>query len=108
MSPYEASTDMNATPETIWETCFASMNWETFLPDVIDVVRGDDDDDVGCRDGAKWTLVMKDTQSKFTITLSDVVRNQSVSFAGSFGIIGTNGTFRIGPVTSTTSRVDFL
>jgi len=97
----EVSTDIEATPETIWETCFANMNWETFFPDVIDVVKGSSSND--CRDGARFIMIMKDTNSKYPITLSNVIRNQSVTFKG----WGTKGTFRIRPVTSTTSRVDF-
>jgi hypothetical protein len=37
MAPVERSTVANATPETIWNTCFEEMKFETWDPDVTEV-----------------------------------------------------------------------
>jgi len=104
MAPCEVSSELIATPETIWETCFAPMTWETWDPDLNKVK----DLSGACEEGTTCVFAMADGND-IPITLSNVVKNRSVTFAGGVmgGIVGAVGTVVITPVTSTTSKIDY-
>ncbi len=104
MAPVEVSSNVAATPETIWETCFVPMKWETWDPDLKELkdVSG------GCEEGTTCIFAMKDG-SDIPITLSNVVKEKSVDFSGGVmgGMIGAVGKVVITPVTSMTSKIDY-
>ena len=104
MAPYQVSSTVAATPETIWESCFADMKWETWDPDV----RECKDASGPCENGTTAVLAMTNG-TDFPITLSEVVFGKSVTFSGALlgGMMGCKGVVGISPVTAKTSQVDY-
>ena len=104
MAPIEASATVAATPETIWQTCFASMKWESWDPD-LDAVT---DASGGCEEGTTCIFAMKDG-NKIPIKLSNVEKNKSVDFSGGmfYGLLGAEGKVQISSIDDATSKIDY-
>lgn len=95
-----------ATPETIWETCFADMKWESWDADVEQVL----DVSGGCENGTTFTFKMK-TGQKIKCTLSEVVKNQSVTFSGPVLPLGAgifSGTILVIPIDDEQTKIDYI
>eukprot|EP01083_Nonionella_stella_P007425 21467_1 len=105
MAPCEVSATVKATPETIWNTCFEPMKWESWDPDLNEVKDVSTD---GCEEGTTCIFAMKDG-SNIPITLSNVEKNKSVDFKGSVagGIIRAEGKVLISSVDASTSKIDY-
>lgn len=105
MAPIEVSATVAATPETIWQTCFEPMKWESWDPDLKEVK---DVSTSGCEEGTACTFAMNDG-SNIPITLSNVQKNKSLDFKGGMlgGIVRAEGKVMISPVDSTTSKIDY-
>mmetsp|Transcript_50506 Transcript_50506/g.107588 ORF Transcript_50506/g.107588 Transcript_50506/m.107588 type:complete len:150 (-) Transcript_50506:257-706(-) len=107
MAPVEVSATVAATPETIWQTCFERMeHWALWDPDLKEVkdVSGSG----SCEEGTTCVFAMNDGSNP-PMTLSNVEKNKSVDFKGSFlgGVIKAEGKVRINPVDSSTSKLDY-
>ena len=104
MAPIEASATVAATPETIWQTCFAPMKWESWDPDLKAVT----DVSGGCEDGTTCIFAMKDGNN-IPIKLSNVVKNESVDFSSGmfYGLLGAEGKVKISSLDDDTSKIDY-
>ncbi|KAL7533074.1 hypothetical protein ACHAXR_005029 [Thalassiosira sp. AJA248-18] len=104
MAPVEVSATVKATPETIWQTCFDPMKWESWDPDLKEVrdVSG------SCEDGTTCVFAMNDG-SNIPITLSNVEKNKSLDFKGGIlgGVVRAEGKVLISPLDSSTSKIDY-
>ena len=107
--PYHFSNGCKATPETIWETCFAHMKWEVWDVDVEKVLEPSG----GCENGTTFIFHMKSGQ-KIRCTLSDVVQNEKLTFRGPFlgGAGNFSGTITLIPTEDTatataTTKIDY-
>lgn len=104
MPPHEVSATVAATPETIWNTCFEHMKWETWDPDLTEVkdVSG------ACENGTTCVFAMKDG-SNFPITLSNTEKYKSLNFAGGVfgGIVSAEGKIVISAVDAANSKIDY-
>ena len=105
MAPCKVSATVKATPETIWNTVFEPMKWESWDPDLNAVSDVSTD---GCEEGTTCIFAMKDGNN-IPIALSNVEKNKSVDFKGSVagGIIRAEGKVLITPVDATTSKIDY-
>ena len=104
MSPFNFSDNCKATPATIWDTCFADMKWESWDVDVKEVLEPSG----GCENGTTFIFDMKSGQ-KITCTLSDVVKNESLTFKGPFlgGTGNCTGTIKLIPIDDKTTKIDY-
>ena len=102
--PVERSANVAATPETIWNTCFVPMKWESWDPDLKDMI----DVTGGCENGTTCTFVMKDGNNIPT-TLSNVDTNKSLTFSGGMagGLLKFEGNILITPVDASNSKIDY-
>ena len=100
------SSNVAATPETIWKACFSHMKWERWDPDLnaVKKVSGNGD----CEEGTTCIFAMADG-TDIPITLSNVVMNKSVDFNGGKlgGMVRAEGTVRITPIDSMNSKIDY-
>ncbi|KAL7530796.1 hypothetical protein ACHAWF_003516 [Thalassiosira exigua] len=111
MAPIEVSATVAAAPETVWNACFEPMKWEAWDPDLKEVT--DVSTPGSCREGTTCTFAMNDG-SRIPISLSNVVRNESVDFKGGVagGLVKATGKVRITPVdddapNAPTSRIEY-
>jgi hypothetical protein len=106
MTICEVSSNVAATPETIWETCFAHMKWELWDTD-LNAVK-DVSGDGGCEEGTTCIFAMADGND-IPITLSNVAKNQSVDFKGGIlgGMVRAEGKVRITTIDSMNSKIDY-
>ena len=98
-SYYNFSEDCKATPSTIWLTCFDHMKleiWDTDVKQVLNVSGG-------CETGTTFIFDMKSGQ-KIKCTLFDVIKNERLTFKGSFlgGLGNFEGTIKLTPTESST------
>eukprot|EP00956_Cyclotella_meneghiniana_P029940 scaffold74192_cov68-Cyclotella_meneghiniana.AAC.2 len=102
--PVERSATVAATPETIWNTCFVPMKWESWDPDLKELI----DVTGGCENGTTCTFVMKDGNNIPT-KLSNVEKNESLTFSGAVagGLLKFEGTVLITPVDASNSKIDY-
>eukprot|EP00548_Thalassiothrix_antarctica_P007485 CAMPEP_0194146510 /NCGR_PEP_ID=MMETSP0152-20130528/20696_1 /TAXON_ID=1049557 /ORGANISM="Thalassiothrix antarctica, Strain L6-D1" /LENGTH=145 /DNA_ID=CAMNT_0038847045 /DNA_START=35 /DNA_END=472 /DNA_ORIENTATION=+ len=102
--PYQFSDSCTATPETIWETCFSDMKWESWDSDVQEVLEPSG----GCENGTTFVFHMKSGQ-KILCTLQDVIKNETLTFKGPFlgGTGSFNGTIRLTPEVNTKTKIDY-
>lgn len=84
-----------ANAETIWKTCFASLEFEKWDPDLIEISNKSSDE---CKDGTEMTFVMKDG-NVLLIKLSNVKENESLTFGGGvmMGAVFGEGVFILTP-----------
>jgi hypothetical protein len=84
-----------ADAETIWKTCFASLEFDKWDPDLKEISNKSSDE---CKDGTKLTFVMKDG-NELPMTLSNVKENKSMTFAGGvlMNAMFGKGTFILTP-----------
>jgi hypothetical protein len=87
MAPCNFLGTAKATPETIWEICFAHMKWEIWDVDVEAVLEPSG----GCENGTTFIFHMKSGQ-KVNCVLSEVVQHKSLTFSG--GFLGGAGNFK--------------
>ncbi len=78
MAPVSRSAVCQATPETIWKACFEDMKFENWDPNMMGLseVNGP------CQDGTSFNFDMKSGNLKLPTTLSNTVKNQSLTFSG--------------------------
>ena len=102
--PYNFSNSCKASPETIWETCFSHMKWEIWDTDVTQVLEPSG----GCENGTTFIFDMKSGQ-KVNCTLSDVVKNETLTFRGPFlgGAGSFTGTVKLIPEGPDATKVDY-
>lgn len=104
MSYCKASAIVEATPETIWETCFAPMRWEQWDHNIKQLKNLSG----GCENGTTCIFEQKDGK-KFSFALSNVTKNQSLDFSGVAlgGTIKANGKILITPVDNFNTKIDY-
>jgi hypothetical protein len=84
-----------ANAKTIWKTCFASLEFEKWDPDLEEISNKSSDE---CKDGTELTFVMKDG-NVLQIELSNVKENESLTFGGGvlMGAVFGEGIFILTP-----------
>lgn len=86
MAPVKRSAVADATPSTIWASCFEPMKWETWDEDIVETenVVG------GCTNGATCVFVMNEKSGgmKVPVLIDGVRENEALTFSGSYGIWG--------------------
>mmetsp|Transcript_5291 Transcript_5291/g.12008 ORF Transcript_5291/g.12008 Transcript_5291/m.12008 type:complete len:152 (+) Transcript_5291:181-636(+) len=104
MSYCKASAIVEATPETIWDTCFAPMRWELWDHNIKKLT----DVSGGCDDGTTCIFEQKDGKN-FSFTLSNVEKNKRVDFSGVAlgGTIKAEGKVLITPVDNFSTKIDY-
>lgn len=104
MSYCKASAVVQAAPETIWETCFAPMRWESWDHNLnrLKDVSGP------CEDGTTCTFERKDGRD-FSFVLSDVAINKSLTFSGVSmgGAIKAEGKISIVPIDAAFTKLEY-
>ena len=98
--------EVKATPETIWKTCFADMKFEKWD---VDVVRLEDVSGE-CTNGTTFAFIMKEGPiEKIPCALSDVKENESLRFAGSVlgGMMKFDGFIEITKKDESTSNIKY-
>jgi hypothetical protein len=94
MPPVNRVSVAEATPQTIWKTCFEPMKWESWDPDVKELkdVSGP------CMNGTTMNFVMVTGPSPMC-TLSNVVENSALTFSGKMagGAVKFAGTILLTP-----------
>eukprot|EP00568_Trieres_chinensis_P008787 CAMPEP_0183307270 /NCGR_PEP_ID=MMETSP0160_2-20130417/17233_1 /TAXON_ID=2839 ORGANISM="Odontella Sinensis, Strain Grunow 1884" /NCGR_SAMPLE_ID=MMETSP0160_2 /ASSEMBLY_ACC=CAM_ASM_000250 /LENGTH=162 /DNA_ID=CAMNT_0025470823 /DNA_START=181 /DNA_END=669 /DNA_ORIENTATION=- len=96
MAPVVRSSDVKASPSTIWSSCFSDMKWEKWDPDVTEMI----DVEGGLTEGGTFQFVMKEGPVKTCpCRLSNVVKDKSLTFSGSAmgGMLTFEGTFELVP-----------
>lgn len=105
MAPVERSAVAEATPETIWKTCFSPMKWEAWDVDVdhLDNVSGE------CVEGTTFDFVMKEGNLVIPNVLINVEENKKLTFVGKFarGLMKNMGTVTLTPEGSNKTKIDY-
>eukprot|EP00542_Grammatophora_oceanica_P019705 CAMPEP_0194047710 /NCGR_PEP_ID=MMETSP0009_2-20130614/25222_1 /TAXON_ID=210454 /ORGANISM="Grammatophora oceanica, Strain CCMP 410" /LENGTH=146 /DNA_ID=CAMNT_0038693395 /DNA_START=9 /DNA_END=449 /DNA_ORIENTATION=+ len=105
MAPVDRSAVAEATPETIWKTCFVPMKWESWDVDVdhLDNVSGE------CVEGTTFNFVMKEGGTVVPNTLMDVEENKTLTFLGVFagGLMKNKGVITLTPEGTDKTKIDY-
>ncbi|KAL9179183.1 hypothetical protein ACHAXT_008473 [Thalassiosira profunda] len=104
MSYCKASAIAEASPATIWTTCFESMQWELWDANLLRL----EDVSGPCADGTTCTFVQRDGR-RFAFELSDVVPERSLTFGGTAigGAIRAEGRIKIERVDNFQTKVQY-
>jgi len=103
MAPIVRSSTVNASPATIWSSCFEEMKWEKWDPDI----TGLGDVSGGCENGTTFKFQMKNGQS-FPMILENVVKDESLTFkGGTRGVINCVGTIILKPVQANSTNIEY-
>ena len=104
MSYCKSAAVVEAAPSTIWTACFEDMSWERWDSNIL----GLKDVSGACEDGTSFTLLQKDGR-QFRFTLSNVVRNASLTFSGEAvgGTIRAEGRIIITPIDNFQTKIEY-
>ena len=103
-NPWRCSGDASATPVHIWTTCFDNgWKWELWEPDLVGVR----DPSGGMASGTTLTFVNKRGTKYVPCKISDVVPNESFTFAGGSAVAGFVGKVKLTPKDSTTTTIEY-
>ncbi|KAL7528988.1 hypothetical protein ACHAWF_002796 [Thalassiosira exigua] len=104
MSYCKVSAIAEASPSTIWSTCFESMEWERWDNNLLRL----EDVSGPCADGATGVFVQRDGR-RFAFELSCVMPEKSLTFGGSAigGAIRAEGRIRIERVDNFQTKIAY-
>merc|ERR1712070_121695 len=101
---WKCSGEAKATPEFIWKTCFDNdFKWELWEPDLAQVK----DPSGGMESGTTLTFENKPGKGTWPCKISDVVKNESFTFAGGAWYAGFVGKVKLTPKDSTTTTIEY-
>ena len=105
MAPCVEESDVKATPETIWKTCFADIEFEKWAPDVERMANASGK----CENGTTVDFIMKTGPKVVPAKLLDVEENKSLRFYGTaaYGLLTFDGFIEITPKDEETSHIKY-
>eukprot|EP00580_Thalassiosira_gravida_P014271 CAMPEP_0201685022 /NCGR_PEP_ID=MMETSP0494-20130426/52945_1 /ASSEMBLY_ACC=CAM_ASM_000839 /TAXON_ID=420259 /ORGANISM="Thalassiosira gravida, Strain GMp14c1" /LENGTH=152 /DNA_ID=CAMNT_0048168849 /DNA_START=106 /DNA_END=564 /DNA_ORIENTATION=- len=105
MSYCKSSAVVEASPETIWETCFAPMRWESWDHNLLQLKNTSGP----CQNGTTTTFLRKNGATNFHFTLSNVTPHRTLNFSGvALGnTIKAEGKIVILPIDNVYTKIDY-